>query len=123
MFKQANSEILFRVQTEFHNMIRGRKNRRETDIGIICFYEELPFPGLGFVGDDLHSHRGTDTVQVVDRQSASLPYYQCTGLAYNHSEMTRFKDASDPAFLAVTSELQRWSKSIIPPARPETQGE
>ena len=47
------------------------------------------------------------------RESASLPTYQATGLAYNHSEMTKFKDATDPGFIAVAAELRRWSKPLL----------
>lgn len=44
--------------------------------------------------------------------------YQSTGLHYNHSEMTRFRDAQDPAFKAILAELSRWSKPIYQGVKP-----
>lgn len=56
MFKQTNpqilrvlkqdSEVLERIQTEFHAMIRIRADH---PIHITCCYEELPLPGVGEV--------------------------------------------------------------------------
>ena len=48
---RRNSEILYRVQTDFHMMIRDRKKRNEPDIEIVCFYEERPIWGYDFVSD------------------------------------------------------------------------
>ena len=48
---QRNSELLYRIQAEFHTLIRDRKKRDEPDIETVCFFEELPMPGIGFVGD------------------------------------------------------------------------
>lgn len=40
--------------------------------------------------------------------------YLSTGLAYNHTEMTSFKESKDLAFLAVSAELVPWSKPLRP---------
>ncbi|MCJ1386506.1 hypothetical protein MMC17_009632 [Xylographa soralifera] len=113
LFKQANpqileglkknSELLYRIQADFHTMLRDRKKRNDPDIEIVCFFEELPIIGFGFV---------------VPKESAALSTYQSTGLHYNHSEMTRFKDAQDPAFIAISAELLRWSKPIYQVVKP-----
>ena len=46
---ERNSELLYRIQADFHTMLRDRKKRNEPDIEIVCFFEELPIPGLGLV--------------------------------------------------------------------------
>ena len=46
---KKNSELLYRIQAEFHTMLRDRKKRNDSDIEIVCFMEELPIPGFGFV--------------------------------------------------------------------------
>lgn len=47
---RRDSELLYRIQAEFHTMIRDRAKKNDTDIGIICFFEELAMPGIGVVG-------------------------------------------------------------------------
>jgi len=42
----TESEVLARIQTDFHTMIRGRAQQGHV-ISITCFYEELPLPGIG----------------------------------------------------------------------------
>jgi hypothetical protein len=46
---KADSEVLARIQTEFHTMTRARANNRDRPIAITCFFEELPLPGVGEV--------------------------------------------------------------------------
>lgn len=46
---KSDSEVLARIQTEFHTMIRDRTNKGQQPISITCFYEELPLPGVGEV--------------------------------------------------------------------------
>jgi len=46
---RADSEILYRIQTAFHTLIRDRKSKHEDDINITCFYEELPLRGFDVV--------------------------------------------------------------------------
>jgi hypothetical protein len=46
---KADSEVLARIQTEFHTMIRARVNKGYRPISITCFFEELPLPGIGEV--------------------------------------------------------------------------
>jgi hypothetical protein len=43
------SEVLARVQDEFHTMVRSRNQERLQSIEITCFFEELPLPGVGVV--------------------------------------------------------------------------
>jgi protein SERAC1 len=46
---RSESEVLGRVQSGFHTMIRSRAQDGLPPIEITCFYEELPLPGLGIV--------------------------------------------------------------------------
>jgi len=46
---KTESEILERVQSGFHTMIRSRVQDGLPPIEITCFYEELPLPGVGIV--------------------------------------------------------------------------
>jgi hypothetical protein len=53
---QPESEVLARIQQEFHNMLRARNNSGKQQIRITCFYEDLVTPGLGLVsGETLYS--------------------------------------------------------------------
>lgn len=46
---ETDSEVLARIQADFHTMIRARGNRGCQPIHITCFFEELPLPGIGEV--------------------------------------------------------------------------
>lgn len=59
LVKQANikvtevlkqgSEILGRIEMDFHSMLRTRREQGCRPIAITCFYEELPLPRIGMV--------------------------------------------------------------------------
>lgn len=53
---RSDSEVLERVQNEFHTMIRSRAQYGLRPIEITCFYEELPLPGVGIVSLELFRH-------------------------------------------------------------------
>ena len=44
-----DSEVLARIQAEFHTMLGARVQEGQRPINITCFYEELPLPGVGEV--------------------------------------------------------------------------
>lgn len=46
---ERESEVLARVQDEFHTMVRLRNQEKLHPIEITCFFEELPLPGVGVV--------------------------------------------------------------------------
>lgn len=49
---ERDSEVLARIQTEFHMMLRNQtlgQAGQVPDIAIICFYEEMPLQGIGKV--------------------------------------------------------------------------
>jgi protein SERAC1 len=47
---RSESEVLARVQNEFHTMLRARQDDGKSQLKITCFYEELPVKGVGQVG-------------------------------------------------------------------------
>ncbi|KAI9858313.1 MAG: hypothetical protein M1813_007588 [Trichoglossum hirsutum] len=94
---QADSEVLARIQTDFHNMIRVRANNKDQHIDITCFYEELPLPGIG---------------EVVPMHSAILPAYVSMGIHSDHMHMTKFEFEDDLGFINIAGELQRWVKKL-----------
>ena len=46
---RQDSEVLARIQDNFHTMIRARTIKGLQPIEITCFYEELALPGIGVV--------------------------------------------------------------------------
>lgn len=105
MFKKTNtellatlkpdSEVLARIQTEFHTMIRARIDDGKRAIKISCFFEELPVGGAGLI---------------VPMHSAILPSYTQIGIHSNHMDMTKFSSSDDPGYMSVSNELWRWTK-------------
>ncbi|KAI1196141.1 hypothetical protein F5X97DRAFT_223653 [Nemania serpens] len=66
-----------------------------------CFYEEMPVVGVGLI---------------VPQDSAIIPGYVPIGIHANHMDMTKFAALDDPGFIAVSGELQRWIRSLVPGA-------
>jgi protein SERAC1 len=50
--------------------------------------------------------------QIVPRYSATLPGYTAIGIRADHKDMVRFASESDPGFISIVGELQRWIKDI-----------
>ena len=46
---RSQSEVLARIQNDFHTMLRDRIQGNEGNIRITCFFEELPLPVIGTV--------------------------------------------------------------------------
>ena len=46
---KRESEVLERIQTGFHTLLRQRTSDSRAEIAITCFYEELPLPGIAQV--------------------------------------------------------------------------
>ncbi|KAF8545005.1 hypothetical protein BDD12DRAFT_937273 [Trichophaea hybrida] len=94
-----DSEVLARIQSDFHTMLRARANAGAREIPTTCYYEELPLPGIG---------------EVVPMHSAILPAYPSIGIRKNHSDMTKFHSEEDPGFISIVGELRRWVRAITP---------
>lgn len=48
---RPESEVLARIQKDFHTMLRSRRDEGKPQLKISCFYEELPVRGVGEVSD------------------------------------------------------------------------
>ena len=46
---ESDSEVLSRIQTEIHTMLRARARDGGYPIEMTCFFEELALPGIGVV--------------------------------------------------------------------------
>ncbi len=46
---QPESEVLARIQQEFHTMIRARNEAGRPKMRMVCFFEDLDTPGVGAV--------------------------------------------------------------------------
>ena len=46
---RPGSEVLARIQDQFHTLLRQRK-QEEIELRLTCFFEELPLPLVGKVG-------------------------------------------------------------------------
>ncbi|KAK5661437.1 hypothetical protein OQA88_11338 [Cercophora sp. LCS_1] len=90
---RRDSEVLARIQDEFHALLRFKGSEGDGLLRITCVYEELPIPNIG---------------EVVPRYSAVLPGYPAIGVHANHRDIARFATAGDPGFITVANELQRW---------------
>ncbi|KAK4450166.1 Alpha/Beta hydrolase protein [Podospora aff. communis PSN243] len=103
---EPESEVLARIQGDFHAMLRSRSDQGRPPLSITCFFEELPVKGVG---------------EIVPKHSAILPAYNSIGIYANHMDMARFTDEEDQGYLSVSTELMRWVKAIqkaSAPAKP-----
>jgi hypothetical protein len=48
---QPDSEVLARISTAFHTLLRRQVEEGQKPISIVCYFEELPVAGVGLVGD------------------------------------------------------------------------
>ncbi|KAJ3540281.1 hypothetical protein NM208_g5133 [Fusarium decemcellulare] len=94
---RRDSEVLARIQTDFHNMVRGRQDQGQAALRITCFYEELAVPTVG---------------EIVPKHCAILPAYNSKGIHNNHMGMTKFSTAQDQGYLDISSEIWRWVREI-----------
>jgi hypothetical protein len=120
---ERDSETLARIQTDFHTMLRSQslgQGGQVPLITIICFYEEMPLPGIGEVciftisQSGLHyglPHLHFFLVQVVPMDSAILPAYPSVGIHTDHIGMTKFESKDDPGFVSVEAELLRIARN------------
>ncbi|KAK8073299.1 hypothetical protein PG994_004198 [Apiospora phragmitis] len=97
---RRDSEVLSRIQDDFHTMLRSRACDGYPSINISCFYEELPLPGIG---------------EVVPKSSAILHGYTAVGIRSNHRDMVRFSSPDDLGFLSLTGELKIWIDDLRTP--------
>ncbi|KAI9781444.1 MAG: hypothetical protein M1839_006038 [Geoglossum umbratile] len=94
---QPESEVLARIQGDFHTMLRTSLHQGWPALKITCFYEELPVRGIG---------------EIVPKHSAILPAYNSIGIHANHMDMTKFSSDEDQGYLSVSTEILRWVRMI-----------
>ncbi|KAH7478076.1 hypothetical protein FOMA001_g9747 [Fusarium oxysporum f. sp. matthiolae] len=106
---ETDDRYLQSVQDRFWSMVREQQ-KAGRDLEVTCFFEELPFPGIG---------------QVVSKDSATLEGYNAISIHANHSNMVKFSSVDDNGFKRLLGELIRWESQIrdsaIRPPRPSTE--
>ncbi|KAK3689504.1 hypothetical protein B0T22DRAFT_536401 [Podospora appendiculata] len=71
---QRDSEVLARIQNEFFALLQSRnKDDGARPLQVVCFYEELPYPGIGDA--------------IVPTESAVLPGHIGIGIHAHHRDM------------------------------------
>lgn len=90
---EPGSEMLANLQQEFHTMLEDRRRNEGKWMDIFCFYEEIPYPGIG---------------DIVPRNSAILPVYPNASIHSNHSDMTKFTGKKDAGYIRVRDQLELW---------------
>jgi len=99
---QRDSEALSRIQSDFYALVDFRNQDDQTQKPqIVCFFEELPFPGMGDV--------------VVSNEPTVLSGCIGIGIHAHHRDMVRFESEDSPGFESVVGELRRVIKDTDPP--------
>ncbi|KAJ6084383.1 hypothetical protein N7486_011183 [Penicillium sp. IBT 16267x] len=93
---QRDNQLLDSIQVDFLTMIR-RLRESGRGIGIVCFFEELPFPVIG---------------KIVTEESATLDGYDIYSIHANHRDMVRFGSEEDPGFKRLLWKLLTWSSQV-----------
>ncbi|KAI0026033.1 putative SesB-related regulatory protein [Xylariomycetidae sp. FL0641] len=103
---KRDSEVLSRIQSGFHALLRAQQRIASHPLEITCFYEELPIQGVG---------------EIVPKDSAVIYGYPAIGIHHDHRGMARFDSKDDPGFASVVGELRRWIEYIEygPPGSPK----
>lgn len=95
---RADSEVLARIQKEFHTMLRSQKEESKPDVMIVCFYEELPLQAIKKL--------------VVPMHSAILPSYESRSIRANHTDLTRFAALHEAGYQSICAVLRRWARTL-----------
>ncbi|KAK3387397.1 sesB-related regulatory protein [Podospora didyma] len=99
---QRDSEVLARIQDDFYALLQSR-NKGRTRLEVTCFYEELPYPGIGNV--------------IVSNESAVLRGYTGVGIHAHHRDMVRFASENSPGFESIVAELRRFVNGLHVPGQ------
>ncbi len=123
---RPESEVLARLQQDFHTMLRDRADSGKPALKITCFFEDLPVRGVGEVRspfEEPHTLGSTCEafayrliwLQIVPKHSAILPAYTSVAIRANHMDMPKFSSAQDPGYQAISNELWRWARDLDRP--------
>lgn len=96
---QTNNELLESLNQDFLYLLRILREGREDEkkIYVMCFFEELGYPGIE---------------HIVSKASATFASDPPISVRANHSDMVKFATASDAGFKSVARELKRWMNEI-----------
>ncbi|KAF2227930.1 Alpha/Beta hydrolase protein [Elsinoe ampelina] len=97
---EPQSEVLARIQKEFHTMIRDRDAAGLPKWQITCFFEDLNTSAIGSL--------------VVPKNSATLNAYTSVAMQADHSGVAKFRDERDPGYKFIRGELRRWCRDLGP---------
>lgn len=92
---ETDNQLLESIQVKFWSMARERGKRLE----VTCFFEELPFSGVG---------------KVVSKNSATQEGYLAISIHANHSDMVKFGSIEDTGFQRLLGDLSRWEQQALP---------
>ncbi|KAJ5778279.1 hypothetical protein N7520_001525 [Penicillium odoratum] len=93
---QRDNQLLDSIQVDFVTMIR-RLRESGRAVGVVCFFEELPFPVVG---------------KIVTEESATLDGYDVYSIYANHRDMVRFESEEDPGFKRLLWKLLTWTSQV-----------
>ncbi|KAI9715747.1 MAG: hypothetical protein M1812_005745 [Candelaria pacifica] len=94
---KPGSETLANLQQEFHVMLDARQKNGKKPVKMFCFFEEIAVVGVG---------------EIVPKHSAILSAYGNRGIHADHMEMTKFSNAKDAGYQAVSDQLWLWVNDI-----------
>jgi hypothetical protein len=89
------SRELQQVDQEFQQMLK----QSEVNLDIVCFYEELPVPGLG---------------KIVESNATVLQGYSSYSVHGDHKNMTRFSGSKDDGYEKALAILKKWIDACDP---------
>ena len=95
---ESNNQLLDSIQDMFWSTVRERRESGK-QLEVTCFFEELPFPGVG---------------KVVSESSATQDGYTAVSIHANHSDMVKFGSIEDNGFKRLLGDLTRWEKQVPP---------
>ena len=95
---ESNNQLLDSIQDMFWSTVRERRESGK-QLEVTCFFEELPFPGVG---------------KVVSESSATQDGYTAVSIHANHSDMVKFGSEKETGFKRLLGDLIRWEKQVPP---------
>ncbi|PCH01344.1 Hypothetical protein PENO1_043470 [Penicillium occitanis (nom. inval.)] len=105
IFRQSNEQLLRALRDDSHILEEQRDNfiTISKDMPVVCFYEEIPIPGLGLI---------------VPKESAVYDGFSVSqvGISANHMDMVKFNCIKDVGYQRILGEIIQISQN------PDAQG-
>ena len=96
-YLRPDSHELKILGEDFPKWLNNRQTPGERRVQVICFFEELPTPGIG---------------HIVPRESAQIAGHESLSLPDNHVGICKFDNFQDPKYKIVLSYLMKWVVEI-----------